>query len=210
MIVCVCLCVCSTTLSPGDRPPCLIGPGRTFFRYFFGRLVHATRTYVQLATRYSHPGTFRRTQTACRLLFRAMGGAVRLALAGALLVLLGPPAANAAGPPPPSVPVFGSFHSVLAQGEGETVNAATLAAYEASGTAPSVFTDQQPLYVGVMPARGRPSPPRRSATTTRTPTSGRCQEASRRAPRRPAIRGQRSIAMARTAWRTSTPITAPI
>jgi acyl-homoserine lactone acylase PvdQ len=74
---------------------------------------------------------------------------VRLALAGALLALLAPQAAAASSAPPVTVPVFGSFHSVLAQGEGETVNATALAAYEASGTAPSVFTSQQPLYVGV-------------------------------------------------------------
>jgi len=72
------------------------------------------------------------------------------ALAGWLL-LLPAGAAVAAGPPQLSVPSFGAFRSVLAQGEGQTVNAADLGAYELSNTPPSTFTDQQPLYVGVMP-----------------------------------------------------------
>src|SRR5437588_9081697 len=69
----------------------------------------------------------------------------------ALTLATAAPATAAAGPPP-RVPVFGGFHSVLAQGEGQTVNSADLAAYEASNTPPSTFVNQQPLYVGVMPA----------------------------------------------------------
>jgi hypothetical protein len=53
--------------------------------------------------------------------------------------------------PPLSVPSFGSFNSVLAQGEGQTINAADLAAYEASGNPPQSFVSQTPLYAGVMP-----------------------------------------------------------
>jgi acyl-homoserine lactone acylase PvdQ len=48
--------------------------------------------------------------------------------------------------------VFGGFHSVLAQGEGQTVNAADLASYEGTGNPPTTFVNQQPLYVGAMPA----------------------------------------------------------
>jgi acyl-homoserine lactone acylase PvdQ len=60
----------------------------------------------------------------------------------------GPAAAQA---PRLSVPTFGDFRSVLAQGEGQTVNASDLAAFEGAGTVPSTFTSQQPLYAGVMP-----------------------------------------------------------
>lgn len=45
-------------------------------------------------------------------------------------------------------PQIGGFYSVLAGGEGQTVNAADLAAYQASGNPPRRFVDQQPLYVG--------------------------------------------------------------
>ena len=91
------------------------------------------------------------------LRFTPVGGATRLVLAAAV-ALLAAPAAAAQSTPPLNVPVFGSFHSVLAQGEGETVNAAALAAYEASNTPPSVFTDQQPLYVGVTQGAATLSP----------------------------------------------------
>src|SRR5438067_12410722 len=70
---------------------------------------------------------------------------------GALALWAAAPAAVAASPPPVAVPVFGSFNSVLAQGEGQTVNAADLAAYEASGNPPQSFVSQTPLYAGVMP-----------------------------------------------------------
>lgn len=69
---------------------------------------------------------------------------------GALLAALAtaPPASAL---PPLTVPVFGSFNSVLAQGEGQTINAADLASYEASGNPPQSFVSQMPLYAGVMP-----------------------------------------------------------
>jgi acyl-homoserine lactone acylase PvdQ len=54
-------------------------------------------------------------------------------------------------PPALSVPSFGQFRSVLAQGEGQTITATNLLSYEAAGTVPASFTDQQPLYVGIMP-----------------------------------------------------------
>ena len=55
------------------------------------------------------------------------------------------------GPPPISAPKFGDFRAVLAQGEGQTVNAADLASYEALATPPATFTNQTPLYAGIMP-----------------------------------------------------------
>jgi acyl-homoserine lactone acylase PvdQ len=57
-------------------------------------------------------------------------------------------------PSPPALGVaqFGTFRSVLAQGEGQSISATDLAAYEAAGTVPDTFVNQQPLYVGVMPA----------------------------------------------------------
>lgn len=68
------------------------------------------------------------------------------------LGLAAPGAARAQAPGPLSVPALGQFHSVLAGGEGQTINALDLAAYESpSSTIPSSFTNQQPLYVGVMP-----------------------------------------------------------
>jgi acyl-homoserine lactone acylase PvdQ len=74
---------------------------------------------------------------------------------GALIALLAAltvaPAAAAQGPPPVSVPIFDGFRSVLAQGEGDSVNASALAAYEASGDPPASFVNQQPLYVDIMP-----------------------------------------------------------
>src|SRR5437588_7619587 len=78
--------------------------------------------------------------------------AVHVAAAAVALALLTVAPASAAAGPPPSVPVFGGFHSVLAQGEGQTVNAADLAAYEGTANPPATFVNQQPLYVGVMPA----------------------------------------------------------
>jgi acyl-homoserine lactone acylase PvdQ len=50
-----------------------------------------------------------------------------------------------------ATPAIGGFHSVLAGGEGQTVNAADLAQYEASHQPPARFVDQMPLYDGVMP-----------------------------------------------------------
>jgi acyl-homoserine lactone acylase PvdQ len=84
-----------------------------------------------------------------------MGRRVVLAAIGAVLacgLIVGP--SSAASLPPLTVPVFGSFNSVLAQGEGQTVNGPQLAKYEASGKPPRSFVSQQPLYAGVMPAAG--------------------------------------------------------
>ena len=66
--------------------------------------------------------------------------------------------ADAAAPPSPGVPLFGHFRSVLAQGEGQTVNATDLAANQANGTAPATFVNQQPLYAGVMPHAATSAP----------------------------------------------------
>lgn len=71
----------------------------------------------------------------------------RLTLIGLLAL---PATAAAQAPPPLEVPAIGGFHSVLAQGEGQTVTATDLAAVQL-GQLPSRFTDQQPLYDGIMP-----------------------------------------------------------
>jgi acyl-homoserine lactone acylase PvdQ len=47
---------------------------------------------------------------------------------------------------------------VLAQGEGQTVNAADLAAFEVTGNPPASFLSQQPLYVDIMPRAGSLGP----------------------------------------------------
>ena len=79
-----------------------------------------------------------------------------MALVSALALGLPVSGAQAASLPPLHVPVFGTFNSVLAQGEGYTVNAAALASYEASGGSkpPASFVSQNPLYAGVMPVAG--------------------------------------------------------
>jgi hypothetical protein len=59
--------------------------------------------------------------------------------------------AAAQAPPAPGVPTFGAFRSVLAQGEGQSVNGAELAQYLAIGQPPDSFVNQQPLYVDIMP-----------------------------------------------------------
>src|SRR3989440_12038504 len=83
-----------------------------------------------------------------------------LALAAAAIAGLGTVAPAAAqSPPEVSAPAFGTFRSVLAQGEGQSVNAADLAAYEASGQPPNTFVSQQPLYVGIMPHASTLRPP---------------------------------------------------
>jgi acyl-homoserine lactone acylase PvdQ len=76
--------------------------------------------------------------------------AIALVAAG-LVAATAPAAAAAQAPPPLNVPVFGQFRSVLAQGEGQSITAADLAAYQASGQPPDSFVNQQPLYVGIMP-----------------------------------------------------------
>ncbi|MFL5824386.1 MAG: penicillin acylase family protein [Solirubrobacteraceae bacterium] len=84
-----------------------------------------------------------------------MGRRAALAAAGAVLGLALGSAPAAAKLPPLKVPGLGSFNSVLAQGEGQTVNAFQLASYEQSGAAPRSFVSQTPLYAGVMPVAGR-------------------------------------------------------
>ena len=77
-----------------------------------------------------------------------------MALGAVLAIALSATPSSAAPPQPLHVPVFGSFNSVLAQGEGQTVNAPELAAYEASSKPPQSFISQNPLYAGVMPVAG--------------------------------------------------------
>ena len=57
----------------------------------------------------------------------------------------------AAEPPAIGVPKLGHFRSVLAQGEGQQLNALEFGQYEATGQPPATYTNQQPLYVGIMP-----------------------------------------------------------
>src|SRR5436309_1705024 len=85
-----------------------------------------------------------------------MGRRVRLAMTGAALAcaLMSAASARAASVPRLTVPAFGSFNSVLAQGEGQTVNSVQLAHYEATGQPPQSFISQQRLYAGVMPVAG--------------------------------------------------------
>jgi acyl-homoserine lactone acylase PvdQ len=71
------------------------------------------------------------------------------ALVAAALLLAAPAAAQS--PPPVSVPVFEGFNSVLAQGEGESIEAPELVANQTSGEIPDTFVNQQPLYVDIMP-----------------------------------------------------------
>ncbi len=82
------------------------------------------------------------------------GWAVVLVVAAALAGAVAPASAAAQEPPPIDVPIFGQFRSVLAQGEGQSVTATDLAAYEASGEPPESFVSQQPLYVDIMPHAG--------------------------------------------------------
>lgn len=56
-----------------------------------------------------------------------------------------------ADPPRVGVPAFGTFRSVLAQGEGQQLNAFEFGQYQLSGEPPDTYVNQQPLYVGVMP-----------------------------------------------------------
>src|SRR3954452_13333688 len=59
--------------------------------------------------------------------------------------------AVAADPPTITAPKVGTFRSVLAQGEGQQLNTFEFAQYEASGQPPATYTNQQPLYVDIMP-----------------------------------------------------------
>ncbi|MEA2469245.1 MAG: hypothetical protein QOE38_243 [Thermoleophilaceae bacterium] len=92
------------------------------------------------------PRGLRSTLLAAALLVAAVAAAP----AGAQVTL---PVPGGTPPPPPAItaPVFGPFRSVLAQGEGQSVSATDLAANQANGSVPDTFTNQQPLYVGVMP-----------------------------------------------------------
>ena len=65
-------------------------------------------------------------------MLRGRRGLGTLALACATAVIVAAPAA-AESPPPLTVPSFGGFRSVLAQGEGQSITATDLAAYEATG-----------------------------------------------------------------------------
>ena len=76
---------------------------------------------------------------------------MRRAVVLSLLAALAAPAAAPAQTPPLTVPSFGAFRSVLAQGEGQQLNALQFGQYEASGNPPATYTNQQPLYVGIMP-----------------------------------------------------------
>jgi acyl-homoserine lactone acylase PvdQ len=67
-------------------------------------------------------------------------------------------ASPASAQPSIEVPQLGHFRSVLAQGEGQSITPADLLAYEADGQPPDSFVNQQPLYVGIMPAAARLRP----------------------------------------------------
>src|SRR2546421_744641 len=88
---------------------------------------------------------------------RARSGGVALVAALAMVAITGSPA-GAQSPPPITVPAFGGFRSVLAQGEGQSITATDLAAYEATNKPPDSFVNQQPLYVDIMPHAGTLTP----------------------------------------------------
>ena len=82
-------------------------------------------------------------------MYRGIGGLARIAAgAAASLALFG---ATATAQEPLAVPAFEGFNSVLAQGEGESIEAPELAANQTSGALPDTFVNQQPLYVDIMP-----------------------------------------------------------
>src|SRR3712207_7918627 len=72
----------------------------------------------------------------------------RAFIVGVLVALGAPTTAHAQDL---TVPAFGAFRSVLAQGEGDQLNALEFAQYQATEKPPASFTSQQPLYVDVMP-----------------------------------------------------------
>ena len=84
---------------------------------------------------------------------RATVGVVALATAAAVV------SAPSSGAATSGVPSFsadsGGFHSVLAYGSGQTVNAADLAAYEATGQPPATFVNQTSLYNAVITRQPR-------------------------------------------------------
>src|SRR4051794_7101118 len=75
----------------------------------------------------------------------------RLLAVLAALAALSTATASAADPPAITAPKLGHFRSVLAQGEGQQLNTFEFAQYEASGNPPATYTNQQPLYVDIMP-----------------------------------------------------------
>jgi acyl-homoserine lactone acylase PvdQ len=80
---------------------------------------------------------------------RGIGGLFTTTALIAALALVAPAAAQQ--PPGISVPAFEGFNSVLAQGEGESIEGPELVANQANGDLPDTFTNQQPLYVDIMP-----------------------------------------------------------
>src|SRR4051812_19452263 len=77
-----------------------------------------------------------------------MGGGLRW-LVVACTLAFAPPAIG--DPPAITVPKLGHFRSVLAEGEGQQLNVFEFGQYEASGQPPPTYTNQQPLYVDIMP-----------------------------------------------------------
>src|SRR3954465_4290038 len=69
----------------------------------------------------------------------------------ALAVVASTGTAAAADPPAIGVSKVGHFRSVLAQGEGQQLNALEFGQYQATGQPPAAYTSQQPLYVDIMP-----------------------------------------------------------
>src|SRR3954463_5937311 len=76
---------------------------------------------------------------------------MRRVLAGMAVALTMVSTASAADPPAIGMPKLGHFRSVLAQGEGQQLNALEFAQYQATGSPPATYTNQQPLYVDIMP-----------------------------------------------------------
>src|SRR6476469_1108393 len=76
---------------------------------------------------------------------------MRRVLAGTLAFVAMTGTALAADPPAVTAPKFGAFRSVLAQGEGQQLNIFEFGQYTASGQPPATYTNQQPLYVDIMP-----------------------------------------------------------
>src|SRR4051794_11165779 len=138
---------CCTT-KPVPRNPAPTMPSRT------GRITG--RPYPRragqerhLATAKTSAGGTQSTATAKRTVIggprvRSPARVVIVAVAGATLagLVAGGPASSAAGSPPAYVSDAGGFRSVLAYGEGQTVNAIDLAQYEATGTPPDSFASQ--------------------------------------------------------------------
>src|SRR3954467_10540956 len=77
-----------------------------------------------------------------------MGGGLRW-LVVACTLAFAPPAMG--DPSAITVPKLGHFRSVLAEGEGQQLNVFEFGQYEASGQPPATYTNQQPLYVDIMP-----------------------------------------------------------